>query len=225
MKAKNKLDLENELSNMGEVFYQRHKKLLDIVEYYHYNSEGYERLSKVITTLFYRCVNIQNAIAKIRSVKPSFDSGCVSIGGIVGEGSEEIIINKNDKIIAEPTNFSFKVGNETTEKILKSCTAYEKTCQINVAVKEAHKGLVDALHVLEINTLSGLVAKDVADTLRKISKTKYKCIKSFTLTGKGELFTEGLIYVSEHKNCLTNNYRVNTIVMNNQLFNFDEYFE
>lgn len=53
---------------------------------------------------------------------------------------------------------------------------------------------------------------------------KYKCIKSFEITGKGEIFTKGLMYRKGINNCLINNLGVNTIVFNNTLFEFDEYF-
>ena len=55
---------------------------------------------------------------------------------------------------------------------------------------------------------------------------KYICIKTFSLTGLGVLFTIGKVYKSEYKNCLTSNTGcIRTIVMNNPGFNFDEYFE
>lgn len=54
---------------------------------------------------------------------------------------------------------------------------------------------------------------------------KFKCIKSFSITGKAEIFTHGFIYTCEHKGCLTNNYGVNTIVCNEKTFNFNEHFK
>lgn len=54
---------------------------------------------------------------------------------------------------------------------------------------------------------------------------KFECIKSFSITGKAEIFTSGLIYTCEHKGCITNNHGVNTIVCNEKTFNFNEHFK
>jgi hypothetical protein len=56
---------------------------------------------------------------------------------------------------------------------------------------------------------------------------KYKCIKSFKITGRPELFTKGLIYKCEHNNCLTANGNTKyTIVWPpSDVFNFDNHFK
>ena len=54
----------------------------------------------------------------------------------------------------------------------------------------------------------------------------YECLKSFSFTGGAELFTKGLIYKSEHINCLTDNFGCKyVIVMENKGFDFDQYFK
>lgn len=61
------------------------------------------------------------------------------------------------------------------------------------------------------------------ETPINLSGNKYKCILSLKI-GTQEIFTKGMTYISDRKGCLTNNYRVNTIVISNY-FDFHKYFE